>query len=62
MSVIYKRGHVLLKKRVETIDEYIKDFPGNVQRILESVRQTIRKAAPEAVDIYREGAATKQTQ
>jgi len=40
----------LLKKRVETIDEYIKDFPGNVQRILESVRQTIRKAAPEAVE------------
>ena len=39
-----------MKKRVETIDEYIKDFTGNVQRTLESVRQTIRKAAPEAVE------------
>ena len=45
-----KRGHLLLNKRVETIDEYIQDFPGNVQRTLESVRQTIRKAAPEAVE------------
>ena len=40
----------MLKKRVETIDEYIKDLPGNVQRILESVRQIIKKAAPEAVE------------
>lgn len=40
----------MLKKRIETIDEYIQDFPENVQRILESVRQTIRKAAPEAVE------------
>ena len=37
-----------MKTRVETIDEYFRDFPGNVQRILESVRQTIRKAAPDA--------------
>ena len=40
----------MLKKRFETIDEYIKDLPGNVQRILESVRQIIKKAAPEAVE------------
>jgi len=39
-----------LKKRVETIDEYIQDFPEDVQRILESVRKTIRKAATEAVE------------
>ncbi len=36
------------EKRPETIDEYIKAFPENVQAILQKVRQTIRKAAPEA--------------
>jgi uncharacterized protein YdhG (YjbR/CyaY superfamily) len=40
----------MLKKQAETIDEYIKDFPENVQHILESIRQAIRKAAPEAVE------------
>ena len=38
----------MVKGRVETIDEYIQEFPGNVQCILERVRQTIRNAAPEA--------------
>src|ERR1700694_1104031 len=32
----------------KTIDEYIKTFPDEVQRILGRVRQTIRKAAPDA--------------
>jgi uncharacterized protein YdhG (YjbR/CyaY superfamily) len=36
------------RKRFETIDEYIKTFPEEVQAILEKMRQTIRKAAPEA--------------
>ena len=36
------------RKRFETIDEYIKAFPEEVQFILEKMRQTIRKAAPEA--------------
>ena len=36
------------KKQFKTIDEYIKTFPGDVQSILEKMRQTIRKAAPEA--------------
>jgi uncharacterized protein YdhG (YjbR/CyaY superfamily) len=31
-----------------TIDEYISTFPPNVQIILETIRLTIRKAAPEA--------------
>ncbi len=31
-----------------TIDEYIAQFPDNVQTILEKIRLTIRKAAPEA--------------
>jgi uncharacterized protein YdhG (YjbR/CyaY superfamily) len=33
-----------------TIDEYIKTFPEDIQNILEKMRQTIRKAAPEAVE------------
>ena len=32
------------------MDEYIKTFPKDVQSILEKMRQTIRKAAPEAVE------------
>ncbi|MGA3059954.1 MAG: DUF1801 domain-containing protein [Candidatus Bathyarchaeia archaeon] len=36
------------KKNFETIDEYIATFPKNVQRILQELRQTIIKAAPEA--------------
>ncbi len=38
------------KKQFKTIDEYIKTFPKDVQSILEKMRQTIRKAAPEAVE------------
>ncbi len=36
------------KKQFETIDEYIKTFPKDVQTILEKTRKTIQKAAPEA--------------
>ncbi len=32
----------------QTIDEYIADFPKDVQEILQRVRQTIREAAPDA--------------
>jgi uncharacterized protein YdhG (YjbR/CyaY superfamily) len=38
------------KKQFKTIDEYIKTFPKEVQGILEKMRQTIRKAASEAVE------------
>jgi uncharacterized protein YdhG (YjbR/CyaY superfamily) len=38
------------KKQFKTIDEYVRTFPEDVQRILEKLRQTIRKAAPEAVE------------
>jgi len=37
-----------LKKRFETIDEYIATFPRNVQDILEELRQTIQNSAPDA--------------
>ena len=39
-----------MKKQFKTIDEYIKTFPANIQSILEKMRQTVRKAAPEAVE------------
>lgn len=39
------------KKPFATLDEYISTFPEDIQAILEKVRQTIRKAAPEAVEI-----------
>ena len=32
----------------QTIDEYIQSFPADVQEILEKMRQTIQRAAPEA--------------
>ena len=38
----------LTEKQFETIDEYIQTFPEEVQSILEKMRQTIRRAAPEA--------------
>jgi len=38
------------KKQFRTIDEYIKTFPNDFQSILEKMRQTIKKAAPEAVE------------
>lgn len=38
------------KKQFSTIDDYIKTFPNDVQSILEKMRQTIKKAAPEAVE------------
>ena len=39
-----------MRGQFKTIDEYIKTFPEDVQIILEKIRQTIRKAAPEAVE------------
>ncbi|MDP3563299.1 MAG: DUF1801 domain-containing protein [Methanoregula sp.] len=38
------------KKQFNTIGEYIGTFPEDIQRILEKMRQTIRDAAPEAVE------------
>src|SRR5438309_11954556 len=37
-------------KKFETINEYIEAFPENVRTILEKLRVTIRKAAPESVE------------
>ena len=36
------------KNKTETFDEYIKNFPADVQEILEKIHGIIKKAAPEA--------------
>jgi uncharacterized protein YdhG (YjbR/CyaY superfamily) len=36
------------EKKPDTIDEYIAHYPKDVQLLLEKMRKTIRKAAPEA--------------
>ena len=42
------RNELRPKKQPGTMDDYIKSFPKNVQSILEKIRQSIRKAVPEA--------------
>lgn len=37
----------------KNIDEYIAGFPDNVQKILEKIRMTIRKAAPDAEETIK---------
>jgi len=37
----------------QTIDEYIAGFPPDVQKILEKIRLTIRKAAPDAEEAIK---------
>src|SRR6185295_13986724 len=39
--------------QAENIDEYIAGFPKDIQKILEEVRATIRKAAPEAKEAIK---------
>jgi uncharacterized protein YdhG (YjbR/CyaY superfamily) len=41
------------RPHVESIDEYIDGFPPDVQAILQKVRTTIRRAAPEAEEAIR---------
>ncbi|HEY6625381.1 MAG TPA: DUF1801 domain-containing protein [Ignavibacteriaceae bacterium] len=36
------------KQNFQTIDEYIKTFPRDIQQILEAVRKTIKESAPDA--------------
>ena len=38
---------------IKTIDEYIALFPAEIQNILEEIRKTISKAAPEAIEAIR---------
>jgi uncharacterized protein YdhG (YjbR/CyaY superfamily) len=36
------------KNKIQTIDEYIRAFPKDIQKILEKIRQAIKEAAPGA--------------
>ena len=45
-------------KKYETIDEYIANFPQNTQLLLEKVRATIRKQAPQATEKISYGIPT----
>jgi uncharacterized protein YdhG (YjbR/CyaY superfamily) len=38
------------RKQFQTIEQYIEARPPEVQRVLQRMRETIRKAAPEAVE------------
>jgi uncharacterized protein YdhG (YjbR/CyaY superfamily) len=46
------------KKLFTTIDEYISTFPDDIQAILEKMRQSIQKAAPDAVETMSYGIPT----
>ncbi len=39
-----------MKNPPQTIDEYIRSFPAEVRTVLEKIRETIRQAAPDAVE------------
>jgi hypothetical protein len=39
---------VFMKKKFDSIDEYIATFPKNVQDVLQQARNAIRDAAPKA--------------
>ena len=42
------RNALRSKDQPETMDQYMKAFPKDVQSVLEKIRQSVRKAAPEA--------------
>jgi uncharacterized protein YdhG (YjbR/CyaY superfamily) len=41
----------MIKTRYSTVDEYIAGFPKDIQDKLQKLRQTVRKAAPEAEEV-----------
>ncbi|MGH9908883.1 MAG: iron chaperone [Pyrinomonadaceae bacterium] len=45
-------------KKTADIDEYIAGFPNDVQKILEKIRTTIKKAAPDAEEAIKYGIPT----
>ena len=47
-----------MPKKPTTIDEYIAGFPADVQKILRTIRTTIRKAAPKAEESISYGVPT----
>jgi uncharacterized protein YdhG (YjbR/CyaY superfamily) len=47
-----------MNSQTQTIDEYIADFPLEVQVVLEQIRATIRAAAPNATEAIKYGMPT----
>jgi uncharacterized protein YdhG (YjbR/CyaY superfamily) len=45
-------------KQYKNIDEYISNYPKDIQVLLEKMRQTIKKAAPQATEAIAYGLAT----
>ena len=41
------------RPQAENIDDYIADFPPDIQKILQRVRTTVRRAAPQAEEAIR---------
>jgi uncharacterized protein YdhG (YjbR/CyaY superfamily) len=41
----------MITDKPNNVDEYIAGFPGDIQKILEEVRVTIKKAAPQAEEV-----------
>lgn len=39
-----------MRNAAKNIDEYIRDFPADVQKILQKIRKTIQAAAPDATE------------
>ena len=46
------------KKRFTTVNEYISTFPGEIQVVLEKVRQAIHNAVPDATETMSYGIPT----
>ena len=59
-KTFYPKGIFMATKSVtaKTMDEYIASFPKEVQEILEKVRVTIRKGAPDAKETINYGIPT----
>ena len=45
-------------QRVTTVDAYLQSFPDDVRAVLETVRQAIQRAAPDAVETISYGMPT----
>jgi uncharacterized protein YdhG (YjbR/CyaY superfamily) len=43
----------MLMEKSNNIDEYIKGFPAPIQKLLQQVRETIKKAAPDAEETIK---------
>jgi uncharacterized protein YdhG (YjbR/CyaY superfamily) len=42
-------------KKIESIDDYINQFPDEIKSMLESIRAAIKKAAPKSVEVISYG-------